>query len=139
MRNFSAILAAAILVTASPCSLAAQTDQPVFPDLLEFADKLRACEPASATQPHPLMPAFTIEHTVTGLNDELCGYKQTMPSDMQMFCAFDEETRTAYAEELEQWAISGRAAGSLSGPQPAWATACEIETASGERMPMASS
>lgn len=138
MRKFSALPAAAALAAALPFTLAAQTDQPVFPELLEFADSVRACEPASATMPHPMMPDFEVEHTVTGMNDGLCDYNQTMPGGMTMLCAFDDEARTAYAEELENWATTGQASGSMSGPQPAWASACEIETASGERMPVGS-
>ncbi len=113
----------------------AATGAVVDPDLLAFAGKLRSCTPATATQPHPLMRGFSIEHAVTGLQDARCDYSQGMPGNMRMVCAFDEAARAAYADELERTATTGAMSGSSDGAQPAWASACEIEMASGKRVP----
>ena len=122
---------------AMPAGLAAQSaDAPVDPALLAFAEKVRACEVATAEQTHPLVPGFTIEHAITGGREAACDYSQSMPGDMHMICVFDASTLAAYADELEQAATTGQMAGSSSGAQPVWTSSCEIETAAGERLPL---
>lgn len=108
----------------------------VFPELVEFAESLRSCEAASATQPHPLMASFTIEHTVVGRTDDLCEYRQTMPGNMQMICAFDEAMLEAYGDELEQTASTGEMSGSTAA-LPVWMSSCELEMPDGQRTPLA--
>jgi hypothetical protein len=133
---FGLAILASLLAT--PLSAVAQaTPAPVDPALLAFAEKLQACTPATATQPHPLMRGFTIEHAIHGARDMRCAYIQTMPGGMRMVCAFDEASRDAFADELRQTATTGRMSGSSQAAAPGWASACEIETASGQRSPMA--
>lgn len=136
-RRISTFLSILSMMCAMPSGLAAQSvDGPVAPALLAFADKVRACELATAEHAHPLVPDFTIEHAVTGRHGAVCDYSQSMPGNMHMICAFDETALAAFADELEQTATTGRMAGSSSGAQPVWTSSCEIETASGERLPM---
>ena len=48
---------------------------------LAFAAALEACVPASHQSPHPFVRGFVIEHSISGMDDQLCGYSQTMPGD----------------------------------------------------------
>ena len=109
----------------------------IDPGLLALSEHLRECTPATATQPHPLMRGFTIEHAVVGAEGGRCGYTQSMPGGMRMVCAFDETVRAAFAGELRETATTGRMSGSSREAQPAWMAACEIETTTGQRTPMA--
>ena len=126
------LLAFVIAVSCLPGPALAAADD----DLSTFAGHLRACTPATATQPHPLMGGFTIEHSVVGMRDDACEYGQSIPGGMHMHCRFDEGTRNAYADELQRAATTGSMSGSSNGPQPEWTTACEIETKDGKRLPM---
>ena len=132
IRNTTTLL----LFTLPLATVAQPENDAVFPELFEFAESLRSCEAASATQPHPLMASFTIEHTVVGESDGLCEYRQTMPGNMQMICAFDTATLEAYGDELEQSASTGEMSGSTSA-LPEWMSSCELETPDGQRTPLA--
>lgn len=127
-------MACAALATVGAAS-AGTTPEPI--SLAAFAERLQACTPATATQPHPLVRGFTIEHAVIGEEGGRCGYTQSMPGGMRMVCAFDEAARTAFAGELRETATTGRMSGSSREARPAWMAACEIETAAGQRTPMA--
>lgn len=133
--NPAALLPACLAIAQATAS---GGDAAVDPDLLAFSERLRQCTLAATTQPHPLMHGFIIAHEVEGLRDGRCDYTQTMPGGMRMVCAFDDAARLAFADELRETATTGRMSGSTREAQPRWMTACEIETASGQRMPMAS-
>ncbi|GGA73994.1 hypothetical protein GCM10011521_10220 [Arenimonas soli] len=97
---------------------------------LAFAAALEACVEASHQSPHPFVRDFVIEHTVSGMDGELCGYSQTMPGDMRMACELDEPARVGLAAEFRELA-EGRMSGG-TGEQPAWTGSCEVITADGE-------
>lgn len=99
---------------------------------LAFAAALEACVPASHQSPHPFMRDFVIEHSISGMDDQLCGYSQTMPGDMRMECKLDGPGRVGLAAEFRELA-EGRMSGG-TGEQPAWTGGCEVITADGERM-----
>lgn len=136
-HNAALIVAIACLpLSATACAQQATgTTTPTTSTLLKFAGKVRSCSAATHAQQHPLMPGFTIEHSVIGPQDGHCAYTQTMPGNMRMVCAFDAAARTAFADELKHTAETGQMSGSTSGAQPAWTGACEIETPSGKRIP----
>lgn len=127
----------AALLVMLPLASIAQQDESVFPELVTFADSLASCEASAATQPHPLMPSFTIEHTVVGMREDEggCEYRQSMPGNMQMICAFDPVMLDIFADELEQTGRTGEMAGSTES-LPAWMAACELETPDGKRTPL---
>ena len=99
---------------------------------LAFAAALEACVPASHQSPHPFVRGFVIEHSISGMDDELCGYSQTMPGDMRMECKLDEPGRAGLAAEFRELA-EGRMSGG-TGEQPAWTGSCEVLTPDGKRM-----
>ncbi|WP_374602525.1 hypothetical protein [Arenimonas sp.] len=99
---------------------------------LAFAAALEACVPASHQSPHPFVRDFVIEHAITGLDEGLCGYSQTMPGEMRMACRLDEAGRAGLAAEFRELA-EGRMQGG-TGEQPAWTGSCEVLTPDGGRM-----
>ena len=99
---------------------------------LAFAAALEACVPASHQSPHPFVRDFVIEHSISGMDDQLCGYSQTMPGDMRMECKLDEPGRAGLAAEFRELA-EGRMSGG-TGEQPAWTGGCEVLTPDGKRM-----
>jgi len=101
---------------------------------LAFAASLEACVVASHQSPHPFVNGFVIEHAVSGIDGEHCGYSQTMPGNMQMQCRLSDSGRNALAAEFREMA-AGRMSGG-TGEQPDWTRECEIVTADGKRMPM---
>src|SRR5690606_5459371 len=127
----------ALLLMLPQVSVAQPDNAAVFPDLVDFADSLASCEAATASQPHPLMPSFTIEHSVVGMreNEGRCEYRQSMPGNMQMICAFDPVMLDLFADEVEQTGRTGEMSGSTQS-LPAWMAACELETPDGKRTPL---
>lgn len=99
---------------------------------LAFAAALEACVPASHQSPHPFVRDFVIEHRLSGMDEDHCGYSQTMPGDMRMECKLDEPARVGLAAEFRELA-EGRMSGG-TGEQPAWTGSCEVVTADGKRM-----
>ncbi|HXE80411.1 MAG TPA: hypothetical protein VNK41_06650 [Vicinamibacterales bacterium] len=124
-----------LLVFTLPLTVFAQDAPPAKEDPSAFADALNACEPATFKMPHPLIRPFFIVHTVHGPKEGRCRYDQTMPGDMTMECAFDEEGRKLMAEEIRKMARGEITHGSTKGPQPAWTKQCEVVTKDGQRMP----
>ena len=123
-------------------ALAAPAPPPVAPDAaaepdpaaahLAFAAALEACVPASHRSPHPFVRNFVIEHQISGIDGETCGYSQTMPGDMRMECKLDQAGRVGLAAEFRELA-EGRMSGG-TGEQPAWTGGCDVVTADGKRM-----
>lgn len=101
---------------------------------LAFADRVEACEAATHQSPHPFVRGFTIEHSVSGLDGDACGYRQSMPGGMHMECRLSESGRAGLAREFREMA-QGRMSGS-TGEQDAWTRECEIVTADGKRLPV---
>lgn len=66
-----------------------------------LGEALRACAPASCSQPHPLVSSFTIEHRVVGRDGEACAYTQSVPGDMAMSCQLSEAGRSDLASQLD--------------------------------------
>lgn len=128
----TALLAFA-LVLAVP-ALATESDAPALSDPAEFADALEGCTLATHGAPHPFMRSFTIEHAITGGNDEACLYSQTMPGGMHMECRLSQAGRRGLATEFREQA-QGRMSGG-TGEQPAWTSECEIVGKDGKRTPM---
>ena len=116
---------------APPAAASAPAADPAAANLA-FAAALEACVPASHQSPHPFMRDFVIEHSISGMDDQLCGYSQTMPGDMRMECKLDEPGRVGLAAEFRELA-EGRMSGG-TGEQPAWTGGCEVITADGKRM-----
>lgn len=123
-------------------ALAAPASPPVAPGAaaepdpaaahLAFAAALEACVPASHRSPHPFVRNFVIEHQISGIDGETCGYSQTMPGDMRMECKLDQPGRAGLAAEFRELA-EGRMSGG-TGEQPAWTGGCDVVTADGKRM-----
>lgn len=101
---------------------------------LAFAAALEACVPAGHRSPHPFVRDFVVEHTITGMQDGQCAYRQTMPGNMHMDCKLGEAGRAGLAGEFRDLA-EGRMSGGTGG-QPAWTGDCAIVTADGKRMPI---
>lgn len=142
--RFPTRLCAALLL-APAVALAAQqtaepapsTDTPTTESAaggLAFAASLEACVVASHQSPHPFVSGFVVEHAVSGIDGEHCGYSQTMPGGMRMECRLSESGRNALAVEFREMA-AGRMSGG-TGEQPAWTQECEVVTADGKRMPL---
>lgn len=129
---FALVLAAPAL--ASEPTPAATAAAPAITDPAGFADALEGCTAATHSAPHPFMPSFTIEHTITGEAGGGCAYSQTMPGEMRMECRLSESGRSGLAGEFREQA-QGRMSGS-TGAQPAWTSECEIVGKDGKRTPM---
>jgi len=132
------LLVPALAFAAAPeTEPAPSTDTPAAAeaaDGLAFAASLEACAVASHQSPHPFVSGFVVEHTISGVEDGLCGYSQTMPGGMRMECKLGDAGRNGLAAEFREMA-AGRMSGG-TGEQPAWTKDCEIVTADGKRMPM---
>jgi hypothetical protein len=79
------------------------------------------------------MRTFTIDHRVTGLEGERCGYTQSVPGDMSMTCRFTPEGRTEMAElilEMERGNLSGG-----TGQQSVLTRECEVRDRDGNVLP----
>ncbi|KFL37760.1 hypothetical protein [Arenimonas donghaensis] len=116
---------------------AASTDTPATEaagDGLAFAASLEACVVASHQSPHPFVSGFVVEHAVSGIEGEHCGYSQTMPGGMRMECRLSQAGRNGLAAEFREVA-AGRLAGGTA-EQAAWTRECDIITADGKRMPL---
>lgn len=130
MKTALLVFALALAVPA----LATESDAPALSDPAEFADALESCTVATHGAPHPFMKSFTIEHAITGGDDETCLYSQTMPGGMHMECRLSQAGRSGLATEFREQA-RGRMSGG-TGEQPAWTSECEIVDGTGKRTPM---
>lgn len=127
----AALLLAAACAAPSPNGGAASLSAPAAANCESFAEALRACAPAACRQPHPIVPNFTIEHRVTGVEDGACAYTQSVPGDMHMSCRFSERGRMEVAEQMQDM-LSGRQTNfsfSFSTSDPAQDTALTRECA----------
>ncbi|HEY9143683.1 MAG TPA: hypothetical protein VIM90_06590 [Arenimonas sp.] len=135
-RILSGLFLLPALALAAPASPPAAPDAAAEPDPaaahLAFAAALEACVPASHRSPHPFVRGFVIEHQISGIDGDTCGYSQTMPGDMRMECKLDQPGRAGLAAEFRELA-EGRMSGG-TGEQPAWTGGCEVVTADGKRM-----
>ena len=135
-RFLSGLLLLPVLALAGPGPVPAAPDAAAEPDPaaahLAFAAALEACVPASHRSPHPFVRDFVIEHEISGIDGETCGYSQTMPGNMHMACKLDQPGRVGLAAEFRELA-EGRMSGG-TGEQPGWTSGCEVVTADGKRM-----
>lgn len=106
-------------------------------EIAAFVEAIGTCTEAKAATPHPLMKSFTVEHTISGLQEAGCGYTQTMPGNMKIVCALSPEGRKALASEMSVYVKGGTIAGSTAAPLPTWWRECQLETADGKRSQMA--
>ncbi|MEZ6023834.1 MAG: hypothetical protein R3C16_10585 [Hyphomonadaceae bacterium] len=138
-------IACALGLFAAACapSASTQTSASVAPAAAQggcagFSTALRACAPARCAHPHPLVPTFTIEHRIAGMEDGACAYTQTVPGDMTMRCRFSEAGRSEFAEEINAM-VSGRQTTfsfSTSDPQDTVVTReCVVLDAAGREIP----
>ena len=120
------------LMSRRPNPVCSLTEDRIEAGVADFAAALEACVPASHRSPHPFVRDFVIEHEISGLDGESCGYSQTMPGNMHMACKLDQPGRVGLAAEFRELA-EGRMSGG-TGEQPGWTSGCEVVTADGKRM-----
>ncbi|MBX3429152.1 MAG: hypothetical protein KF779_06200 [Hyphomonadaceae bacterium] len=106
-------------------------DNPVT--CVALAEALRTCAPASCQQRHPFVGTFMIEHRITGMDGETCGYTQSMPGDMSMRCRFTPGGRSEMADlivEMQRGNFSGG-----TGQQNVLTRECEVRDRDGNVLP----
>lgn len=72
-------------------------DEEIFEKQTDVVDQWRtsivSCQPSIQKLPHPMIPGFTIELQVHGVQDGKCKATQTMPNNGLMSCHFTDEQR----------------------------------------------
>lgn len=134
-------MTATVLTFALLALAASQAATPPAPsgtaEVAAFVDALGTCTEAKAATPHPLMRSFIVEHTISGLQENGCGYTQTMPGNMKIVCTLSPEGRKALASEMSPYVKGGTISGSTAAALPTWWRECQLETADGKRSQMA--
>ena len=146
MKSVYAVLGAFLVAVACAPTSAGTATAPVATlqgGCTAFPDALRACAPSSCGQPHVFAPNFTIEHRITGIEDNACVYTQSMPGEMTMACRLSESGRDELATDMEEFQRTGELSFSFSTEDPTPETAmtreCQIRDRDGNIIPWGTS
>ena len=67
--------------------------------VIKYLDALKTCRPTTLRYPNPMVPGFTNENVIKGMQDGKCGVTMVMPGSLTMDCAFTPATVRLLTDE----------------------------------------